>query len=310
MEKQNNICYELGINIDENSKDLLASLLDDLGVDNFVVGSVDCDEDTAHFIDGVKQEFYDKYVKNSPVIIYSEDLQYLQSLQKSLEYLFPKANIALNSETFYIKPIADQNWKESWKSSFKPILIDSKIAILPPWEDPTVFKQKHKIIIDPGMAFGTGQHETTRLCLELMLDLHMPKKVLDVGTGSGILAIAASQLGSQCVLANDIDPDCIRIAMENVLNNNVPYIQFTYDSIDHIYDKDFELAIANIQSKPLKMIIPAICDHISDSGTILLSGILVSEIEEFKIYLKDKNLNIKNTKIMGDWCAFVCNKIR
>ena len=103
-------------------------------------------------------------------------------MQSSLEYVFKQIQFQYDANTFIIRPISDQNWRESWKASFKPILIENKIAILPRGKT-KLFIQEHKIIIDPGMAFGTGQHETTKLCLQAMLKYPIPDSVLDVGKG-------------------------------------------------------------------------------------------------------------------------------
>ncbi len=300
--------YELGIFITEDKKDLLAAILGELGIHDFVLGSIECDVEAEYNPLDPKHDYYSELVQETPVIIYSEDKEYLESVQKSLEHVFAAIAFPFNENTFFIKPIADQDWKESWKASFKPILIGEKIAILPPWENIENFNQVHKIVINPGMAFGTGQHETTRLCLEVMLKYEIPERVLDVGTGSGILAITATKLGAKYVIANDLDPDCMKIATENAEINQTPGITFTNTAIENITDKNFGMIIANIQSRPLKSIMESICDHIDEKGIIILSGILVSEMNDFKEFLVKKNVFFISNYIMGDWCSIVCRK--
>ena len=300
--------YELGILITEEKKDILAAILGELGIHDFVFGSIECDVEAEYNPLEPKHDYYSELVKETPVIIYSEDLEYLESVQKSLEYVFKSMGFPFSEDTFFIRPIADQDWKESWKASFRPILIDDKIAILPPWEKIEDFKQSYKIVINPGMAFGTGQHETTRLCLETMLKYKMPERVLDVGTGSGILAIAATKLGAKFVIGNDLDPDCMRIAVENAEINHTPNVTFTNTAIENIEDKNFGMIIANIQSRPLKTIMGSIREHIDEKGIIILSGILVSEMDDFKDFLVKQNLTFISSHKMGDWCSLVCCK--
>jgi ribosomal protein L11 methyltransferase len=300
--------YELEIHIVEEKKDLLAAILGELGIDDFVLGSLECDVEAEYNPLAPKHDYYSELVKETPIVIYSEDKEYLESVQKSLEHVFISMGFPFDEKMFLIKPIADQDWKESWKASFKPILIEDKIAILPPWENKKDFKQAHKIVINPGMAFGTGQHETTRLCLEVMLKHEIPDRVLDVGTGSGILAITAAKLGAKYVIGNDLDPDCMRIANENAEMNQTPGITFTNMAIENIVDKNFGMIIANIQSRPLKSIMGAIRDHIDGKGVIILSGILVSEMDDFKVFLISQNISLISSHIMGDWCSLVCCK--
>ncbi|APJ04622.1 50S ribosomal protein L11 methyltransferase [Silvanigrella aquatica] len=300
--------YELDIHVPEENKEFIAEILTELGIDNFVLGSIDCDVEAEYNPQAPRHDYYTELVKETPVVIYSEDKEYLESVQKSLEHVLTSIQFPYDQKTFLIKPIADQNWQESWKASFKPILIEDKIAILPPWENPSQFGQTHKIIINPGMAFGTGQHETTRLCLEVMLKYNIPSRVMDVGTGSGILAIAAAKLGATHIVANDLDPDCMRIALENAEVNQTQHIIFTNSAIEEIVEKEFEMIIANIQSRPLKAIMPSIRDHITDKGIVILSGILVAEMQDFKEFLKSQKMLFIENHIMGDWCSLVCKK--
>ena len=212
---KNKICYELKIQVLEDAKELVAQILTELEIGDFVYGEIDCDIEAEYDPAKVSQDLYAQLNQNPPIIIYNEDNAYLESVQKALETLFPKVNISVNNNTFTLQEIADQNWRESWKQSFKPVLVKDVFAIIPPWENPLEFSQKFKIIINPGMAFGTGQHETTRLCLEMMINYPVAERFFDVGTGSGILAIAAKLTGAKFVFGNDIDPECMAVALEN-----------------------------------------------------------------------------------------------
>jgi ribosomal protein L11 methyltransferase len=300
------ICYELRIQVLEEQKDAVSQLLSELEVGDFVYGQIDCDLEAEYDPNEVFKDLYEKFNQNPPLIVYHEDKEYLASVQKALETLLPKINIPLKSNMFFLEEIADQNWRESWKQSFKPIFVNDIFAILPPWEDLTQFSQKFKIVIDPGMAFGTGQHETTRLCLEMMSNYSVPQRFLDVGTGSGILAIAAKQLGTQFVLGNDIDPECMAVARENAKNNYVETIQFTNKAIFDINEKSFDMIVANIQSKPLKILVPEILKRLDSTGVLILSGILVEEKSDFVDFLNQQGVKVTEIKDLNHWCSIAC----
>ena len=303
----NPTCYELRITINEVQKDQLMSLLDDLGESHFVEGEIDCDMLDFDY-DQLDKDYYKELVQNTPLILYSEDLPRLEHVKSQILSSAPDYGLLLPSETLSLKPIADQNWRESWKASFKPIDVNGQIIILPPWENKDEFAHKHKIIIDPGMAFGTGQHETTRLCLEMFLENPEMGRVLDVGTGSGILAIAACMLGSKEVLGCDIDEDSVNISIENAEFNKVTGATFTSTTIDKIPDTDFDFAFANIQIKPLIRIFSHILDRVRPGGKILVSGILNSERLEFSQFLNESHVNTLEIKEMGHWLGILCEK--
>lgn len=303
---QQQICYELKIKVPESAKNLLAEILQELEISDFVYGQIDCDLEAEYDPSKVNEDLYDKMEVNPPLILYSEDRDYLESVQDALQLLFPKVNLPLEKDTFVLSEIADQNWRESWKKSFKPVLVQEIFAILPPWEEVKNFTQKYKIVIDPGMAFGTGQHETTRLCLELLTHYPVPERFLDVGTGSGILAIAAQLLGAKCVIGNDIDPLCMAIAQNNAKKNGLNHIQFLNQSLWQIAEKNFDMVVANIQSRPLKTLVPAILKKVKENGFVILSGILTLEKEDFISFLNENQAVILNTLNLNDWCAIVC----
>lgn len=303
---KNKICYELKIHVLEEQKALVAQILTELEIGDFVYGEIDCDIEAEYDPNTANQDLYEKVKQNPPVIVYSEDKEYLESIKQALTMLFPKVNIPIVNDTFLLQEIADQNWRESWKQSFKPVLVKETFAILPPWEDSTQFTQKFKITINPGMAFGTGQHETTRLCLETMLNYKVPQRFLDVGTGSGILAIAAKLLGAQFVFGNDIDPECMAIAYENAKNNGVNDIQFSNSPVAEIQENNFDMIIANIQCKPLKLLVPGILKRLAQNGIVIFSGILVTEKEEFIQFLQENGTKIIESPDLNHWCAIVC----
>jgi len=200
------------------------------------------------------------------------------------------------------------DWRESWKASFRPVDVSDVFVILPPWEKPADFPHPHKIVIDPGMAFGTGQHETTKICLELLLKVNGFKRVFDVGTGSGILAIAAKMLKAPFVFGCDIDAPSVDIAHANATSNNTHGIRFVSTPIAQISETDFDLVFANIQVRPLKMLMDDILKRTAPNGNIIFSGILESEMDDFCEFLTTKGVCVIERKIMGHWSGVLCTK--
>ncbi len=300
------ICYELVISAREEEKETLASLLNDLGEFSFVEGAVDCDLEFDH--EELRNvDHYSLHAQGTPVILYSEDQAHLTKIESELRVLCQE-QLGREPETI-LRPIADQNWRESWRASFKPVDVRNVFVILPPWEKLSDFSHQHKIVIDPGMAFGTGQHETTKLCLELLLEVPQCRRVFDVGTGSGILAIAALKMGAQYVFGCDIDPESVGIAVENATKNNAAAIQFVSTPIAQISESNFDLVFANIQAKPLRGIMDEIVKRTSASGRILFSGVLESELSDFCAFLETKGLRVDQRRVMGHWSGILCTKV-
>lgn len=316
MSEQNNFSYELKINVAESEKPWLAEVLNELDVECFVYGAIECDLDAEYTEIKAQHDYFEEHGKNTPILIYSDNKDYLDSIKDALTHILTQMQKHISKDFFEMRRIENKDWQESWKATFKPVTIGHVLAILPPWENQNSYLQTHKIIIDPGMAFGTGQHETTKLCLQNLID-HLEKienkkevSLLDVGTGSGILAIAAKKLGVQNVVGIDIDPICLPIAEENAKNNAVHGIQFMHSAVHalKVHSAKFGVVIANIQSTPLKSLIPDMKTRMAPDGVLILSGILVSEIPEFTEFLTSEKIIVRSTHKQNDWCSIVCQK--
>ena len=173
--------------------------------------------------------------------------------------------------------VAEQNWVQLTQSQFDPIRVSGRLWIVPSWHqapDP----QAINLILDPGMAFGTGSHPTTRLCLEWLERTVTPGvAILDYGCGSGILAIAAAKLGAAEVLGVDIDVQAVSAARSNAERNDVAA---RFDDSAKDIEGQFDIVVANILSNPLKALAPAICSHVRSGGQLALSGILVEQTDD------------------------------
>jgi len=204
--------------------------------------------------------------------------------------------------------IPDQDWNESWKKSFTPLDVGERFTILPPWEA----KQPDRInlIIDPGMAFGTGHHETTRSCLVLMEKYDgMAAKdgFLDLGTGTGLLAIAASKLGFKHILAVDTDPLATEAARANAGLNEVGNVEVREGSMNEV-SGGFDCIAANIISGVLILLAPELASHLNPSGIVILSGILAEQANEVVREMEKTGFTLKEKYPDGKWVSLVMIK--
>lgn len=199
-----------------------------------------------------------------------------------------------------------QDWLEKWKENFKPFIFAGPFWIVPSWHEAPKEARRY-FRIDPGMAFGTGTHETTQMAADFVLHVYRsqkhPKSVFDVGTGTGVLAMLASALGAERTLGIDIDPECIRVSHENAVLNYFENIEFSTNPIEKI-NESFDLVIANIVSGVLLDLKTHLIRAINPGGGIILTGILKEEEKDFcRQFLADTNLKLVSSKSKGDWVS-------
>ena len=235
-----------------------------------------------------------------------------QKLEESLYYL----GMIQPLPAAAYKEIADQNWMEAWKQHYKPIHIGERLVIVPAWMD-SPDPNRIAVKIDPGMAFGTGTHPTTQLCLELMekaiFDIRSSNdeyRVIDVGCGSGVLSIAALKLGATSALGVDIDAGSILNARENAENNQVgDELILEVGSVQEILDGRFafqkaSLVLTNILAPVIVRLFDAgLANLVEENGAIILSGILEEQLQSVLDAVTAKGLNVRERRQIGDWVA-------
>ena len=208
------------------------------------------------------------------------------------------------------RSVDDQTWTGVWKKYFKPFHASERLVVKPTWEPYTPAPDDLIIEIDPGMAFGSGTHETTGMCLSILEDvIHGGEDVIDVGTGSGILAIGAALLGAGHVLAVDIDPDAVKVADENVLHNHVEHIVTVQQGnlLDRVSDV-CDICVANIISDVIIGFAAPLINHIRPGGLFLCSGIVSLRSNEVAEALNNAGYEILRRETRGEWTAFLSRR--
>ena len=234
-----------------------------------------------------------------------ENVEALRGLENILKVLPDMAGFDLGALTVSRQGVKEQDWSECWKQYYKPFRAGKRLVIKPSWENWE--KQPGDLIIelDPGMAFGTGTHETTAMCVELIEKHYRGGKVLDVGTGSGILAIAAARLGATDVLGVDIDPMAVRMARENVEKNGLSAVIDIRegDLVAGLGDMRCDFAVANILADVIALLAGPLKKHLVPGAQFVCSGILKEREDDVKAVLEKNGYRLFDRLQKGDWVA-------
>jgi len=206
--------------------------------------------------------------------------------------------------------VPDQDWMQKWKEGFEPIEIGSRLIVAPSWKLPGESNGRVVVQIDPGMAFGTGTHETTRKCLEAIEANWSSGRLLDVGTGTGILAIAAALLapGSR-ITAIDVDPQAVEIARENAeINGASDSIVVTEAQPGTFAGRAFDVVVANLTAEVIISLFNDLAACLSASGTLFLSGILTALEADVESAATHSGLTIVERRQLGEWSALIARR--
>ncbi|GAB6100247.1 50S ribosomal protein L11 methyltransferase [Halanaerocella petrolearia] len=231
------------------------------------------------------------------------DLERLRNNISTLE----EYDLEVGSGKLEVREVIKEDWSSKWKENFKPLQITDRIVIKPTWEEYQSAPEDIIIEIDPGQAFGTGHHETTESCLQLLEEyLTQDTSLLDIGTGTGILSIAAAKLGAEDIFALDIDPVAIEAAKENAnLNVVAEEIDFVTGDLVEVVEKGYDLVIANLLPHIILDLIPDLAQVIEDNSYFMLSGIIVEKEEKVKDKLKEYNFKVVERVQQGEWVTLV-----
>jgi ribosomal protein L11 methyltransferase len=206
--------------------------------------------------------------------------------------------------------VANQDWMEKWKEGFDPVPIGERLIIAPSWKLPTDAGGRRVVRVDPGMAFGTGTHDTTRMCLEAIERHWHGGSMLDVGTGTGILAIAAAKLGgSSRILGIDVDPVAVEVARENVSINEVAdLVEIREGQPGQMAGQMFDMVVANLTAEVIIDLMADLTGCLTESGLLILSGILTELRPDVEQRATDSRLEIIERQESNEWSLVVACK--
>ena len=270
-------------------------------------------EDYSDFsLNGMYGELVDESILNADksevkVSLFVPEEKNLSEYRTHLDARFSALGVSVRIE---VEGMNEEDWSESWKQYYKPIPL-GRVTIVPMWEDYAAREDEVIIKMDPGMAFGTGTHETTRLVMKMMQDeIVGGERVLDVGTGSGILSICASKLGAKECFAYDIDPVAVRVAEENALRNECDNITCGVSDLLYGVDKSekYDFAVANIVADIIVRMLPDVESILKPGAPLILSGI----ISDYKAKVVDAatalGYEIIREEKENDWVALLIKK--
>ncbi len=214
-----------------------------------------------------------------------------------------------------LRQVAEEDWAEAWKAHFKTQKVTSRLVIRPPWEDYEPQADEIVVTIYPGMAFGTGRHATTLLCLRALEEVWgqdlpeaaKPWEVLDVGTGSGILALAAARLGAG-VLAIDVDPEAVAAALENVRLNALEERILVEPTLLHAIRQQFALILANLTTPDLLQLAESLTGHLVSGGALIMSGFLEKDRPQLEARFLGLGLTEAGFLSQEDWGALILRR--
>ena len=262
--------------------EIISSILYDLGIENLQI------DDYQDVLDFKKDQPY-------WVVIDDEDFTPHDNVIIKAFYEDDKVNY---------EEIEDMDWANEWKKYYEPFYIGN-ILIKPSWIE--IDETYHTVLeINPGMAFGTGLHETTNLCIEQLQQLQLDNKsVLDIGCGSGILSVASSKLGAKEVFATDIDPLAVEATLDNAQLNKISNIKVVEGSLLDKVDKKYDVVIANILLNVLDILIPDLSKALEKDGIFICSGLINSQRDKIVNILEKNNLEIVEISEKGEWISVI-----
>lgn len=205
-----------------------------------------------------------------------------------------------------VEKMFEEDWANNWKKYYKPSKVGEKIVVKPIWEDYEAKDGELVVELDPGMAFGTGEHETTRMCIQA-LEKHVKKDstVFDVGCGSGILAIAAAKLGAKLAVGVDLDPVAVESAQENVEINKLDNIEILHGNLIDVIDGKADIVVANIIAEVICILTQDVSRVIKPGGYFITSGIIHERVDMVTAKLEECGFEVETINKDGEWNCII-----
>lgn len=255
-------------------------------------------------IDLIDEDLINKDRKNSVIHIYISECD---NAAEALEFL--KERLTAEKIPFEAgsSGVNDTDWNENWKKYFHTIEIGEKLAVVPSWENYENRQNRTVLSIDPGAAFGTGTHATTSLCLELLQDfVKNDTKMLDIGCGSGILALASVLLGAEKAFGVDIDAQSVKTAKENAVINKIDNkVSFEVGDLTEVVSGKYDVICANIVADVIIRLLPDAKNFMTDGGVLVVSGIIDIRKDDVLKAVEENGFRVSRERYRDNWCAFV-----
>ncbi|MDY3118872.1 MAG: 50S ribosomal protein L11 methyltransferase [Peptoniphilus sp.] len=292
---------------EKNRQDEGEMLFQSMGVDSYEVISADA-------IDALKEEaFIWDCIDESLLSCDGDHFElkaYFEEGQTEEMQSLENASKALGFHTT-VGEVVDQDWANDWKRYFHPIAIDEGLSIVPSWETYEARAGERILRLDPGMAFGSGNHATSFLCA-LYLRHYVKKgdEVIDIGCGSGILSLVAVASGAERVIAGDLDPQCIQATKENAAKNHMDdVIDVRLGDLFQVVHEKADVVVSNIFAEVIIGMARDVRDHVKEGGIYIASGILKEKLGDVTAALEGSGFQILDTKTDGDWSAVAARRV-
>lgn len=308
---------EVSIKTSAETVEIASNILYDAGAGGVVIEDprdiVDLQHGDANW-DYVDEELLKQAVEDRVVVkgYLPHDTDLYNKIEEICAKVADMGNYGLDAKdsAVVLADVHEEDWANNWKQYYKPTRVGVHIVIKPTWESYMPAGDDIVVELDPGMAFGTGTHESTMLCLEL-LESHMipDSSIIDVGCGSGVLSIAAAKLGAKKVLALDVDPVAVRVASENAKLNCVEdIVEVRKNDLLDGFDVQVDIIIANIVADVIIRLLPQIPPRLKKPGLFIASGIIKERADDVKAAVESMGFTIEDVADAGEWVAFVCRR--
>lgn len=302
---------EIQIKASAETEDLISSILYDLGATGL---SIDDPSDILELSKSKKDwDFIDASlldVSFNEILIkaYFSESEDIEKKVKYIErYIEDSPILNIDEHIITITEVDENDWAESWKKYYKPIKIGKRILIMPSWEEDISEENDIVIELDPGMAFGTGTHETTMMCTEALEKyVKAGDTVYDIGCGSGILGIVAAKLGATKVVGVDLDPLCVKVSNENIATNDVQdIVEIKNGDLLEVVEGKADIIVSNIIAEIIAGMTGDLKNYLKDGGIFITSGIIIEKIELVENALLENGFKILDIKKLNSWSCVI-----
>lgn len=308
---------EVLIKVDAQSVEAVTEILYGLGAQGVAIDEpIDVEklkEDELYW-DYIDEKLLEKNNEETKIMAYfsEEDINLPEKIVTIREKIknLTQYGLSIGSGTVELSNVNQEDWESAWKQYFKPVHVTDRIVVKPEWEEYEKKEGEIVIEIDPGMAFGTGTHETTSMCInQIEKNLKNGDRIIDIGCGSGILAMAAVLLGAKRATGVDLDPVAVRVANENIILNHLEdRIDIVQGNLTEVIKDKADIVVANIMADIILILLEDVREFIKDDGLFISSGIILEKREAVKQGLMDKNFKIIEVETKGEWCAITAQK--